>query len=466
MNTRLLRSLLSAGVLTAALSFSVLPSLAQDTTAEPTAEATAEPTLIVVTDEATPETTAEPTVEVTAEATTETVPTAAATSAPGVTPTATTAGTGSGGAATSVYAVTEPELQPFSADLLSRLQLPAGFQVSIYAQGLENPRIMVFGDDGTLYISQRTAGNVLALNDADGDGVAEQVRTVAEIELAHGLTINNGQLYIAANRSIYTAAINADGSLAEPQLMVDDLPESGQHSARTLAFGADGMIYLNIGSPCNACGNSTQEYATILQIQPDFSSRSVYASGLRHTIGFGWHPMTGQMWGFDHGTDTLGDDVPPEELNLLEQGNNYGWPYCYGDKIVNEFIPGQPPGSTKEDFCAASVAPVLSYQAHSAPIGMVFYTANQFPTDYLNDAFVAMRGSWNRSQATGYKIIRVLFDDNGQPTGFEDFMTGFLSDDGLSQFGRPAGLVVAPDGSLLLAEDTNGIIYRITYTGS
>lgn len=462
MKHRFWKVLLSVGLLTAALSFSALPAWAQDATEEPTAETTPEATEIVATEEATPEMTA------TMEATPEGAPPTEATPTPEMAATmeATVEMAAGEGAATSVYAVTEPESQPFSADLLSRLQLPDGFEVSVYAQGLENPRIMVFGDDGTLYVSQRSAGNVLALNDADNDGMAEQVRPVAEIELAHGLAYRSGQLYIAANRTVYLADVNDDGSLAEPQVLVDDLPESAQHSARTLAFGPDGTLYLNIGSPCNACGFSNMEYATILQAVPDFSSRSIFASGLRHTIGFGWHPVTGQMWGFDHGIDTLGDDVPPEELNLIEQGNNYGWPYCYGDQIINEFIPGMPRGSTKAEFCAESVAPVLPYQAHSAPIGMVFYTADQFPEDYANDAFVAMRGSWNRSVATGYKIIRVLFDGEGQPTGFEDFLTGFLSDDGLSQFGRPAGLVVAPDGSLLLAEDSNGIIYRISYTGS
>ena len=174
----------------------------------------------------------------------------------------------------------------------------------------------------------------------------------------------------------------------------------------------------------------------------------MFASGLRNTIGFDWHPVTEQMWGFDHGIDAIGDDTPPEELNLLERGNNYGWPYCYGDSVVNDFIPGNPPGTTKAAFCAAATSPTLPYQAHSAPIGFTFYTGSSFPDEYVNDAFVVMRGSWNRSVATGYKVVRVLFDDAGQPTGFEDFMSDFLIEDGTAEFGRPAGIVVAPDGTI------------------
>lgn len=370
--------------------------------------------------------------------------------------------------ATTSWTSFEPPLRPFDPAYLSELTVPAGFEVSIFAQDLSNPRIMVYGDDGTLYVSQRIPGNVIALSDTDGDGVADGApRVVASgIPLAHGLTVHDSHLYIAANKSIFRAVINADGSVGEPQVLVDNLPEAGQHSARTIGFGPDGLLYINIGSPCNVCINSIPEHATILRGPADFATRSVFASGLRHTIGFAWHPVTGQLWGLDHGIDTLGDDVPPEELNLLERGNNYGWPYCYGDNQANDFTDGYPPGRTREEFCADATAPTLPYQAHSAPIGFTFYTGSQFPADYSNDGFAVMRGSWNRNEATGFKVVRVLFDDNGQPTGFEDFMTDFLIEDGMAQFGRPAGIVVAPDGSLLVSEDSNNIIYRIAYTGN
>ena len=188
-----------------------------------------------------------------------------------------------------VQGYAEPESRPFSEELMSQLQLPEGFSLNVFAQELENPRIMVQGADGTIYVSQRTPGNVLALNDRDGDGVSDETRVVAsDMPLAHGLTIRDNQLYIAANTMLYVTTINEDGSLVEPaQVVVDDLPEGGQHSARTMAFGADDMLYMNIGSSCNACNETHPEYATLLRFAPDFSSREIFASGLRHTIGFG-----------------------------------------------------------------------------------------------------------------------------------------------------------------------------------
>jgi len=371
------------------------------------------------------------------------------------------------GGASTIWTSVQPEVRPFSQEMMANLQVPEGFEITVFAEGLGNPRMMAVGADGTVYVTRRMNSDVVALRDANGDGASDGAVAVASnIPLVHGITIHDNQVLLAANRTLYVADINDDGSLTEPQIMVSDFPESGQHSARTMAFGPDGMLYINFGSTCNTCMESNMENATIVQVQPDFSSRSVFASGLRHTIGFGWHPLTGEMWGMDHGIDSLGDDVPPEELNRIQEGSNYGWPFCYDNQIVNAFIAGAPMDMTKEEFCAASSAPTLMYQAHSAPIGMVFYTGSQFPDEYVNDAFVAMRGSWNRSEPTGYSVVRIHFDDNGQPMEFEDFLTGFLIEDGAAVFGRPAGLLVLPDGSLLVGDDTNGVIYRITYTGA
>ncbi len=363
--------------------------------------------------------------------------------------------------------VTEPERRDFSDALLKQLKLPANFEISVYAQGLGNPRMMAFAPDGTLYVTRPMSGDVIALKGDNKSGKSSSVQVVANnLPLVHGIAIRDNKLYLVGNTKVYTADLKPDGSVSQPQVVLSDLPESGQHSARTLVFGPDGMIYMTVGSPCNACRPSTPEYASILQIKPDFSSRVVFASGLRNTIGFGWHPQTGEMWGMDHGLDTLGDDVPPEELNLIQKGAKYGWPYCYGDKQVNDYIPDAPgPGVTKAQYCQMTTAPTLSYQAHSAPINLLFYTGSQFPADYQNDAFVTMRGSWNRSQATGYKVVRLHFQ-NGKPVSFEDFVTGFLIEEGKAQFGRVAGLVLAPDGSLLISEDTNGVIYRVAYVGS
>jgi glucose/arabinose dehydrogenase len=210
---------------------------------------------------------------------------------------------------------------------------------------------------------------------------------------------------------------------------------------------------------------------------PDGSVRNVYAKGLRHTIGFGWHPITGVLYGFDHGSDWRGDDQPPEELNRIEANADYGWPWCYADKQPDQFASQQPPGTTKGSYCTMTQGPQLTYTAHAAPIGMAFYTGAMFPPEYQGDAFVAMRGSWNRSQPSGYEVVRVRFNDAGEPESLEPFMTGWLLSEGVpdpanpgqnkvGQFGRVAGVAVWTDGSLLISEDQGGVIYRVTYDGS
>ena len=255
-----------------------------------------------------------------------------------------------------------------------------------------------------------------------------------------------------------------DGTFGELQTIVDDLPEGDQHGRHTIHFGDDGLLYVSIGSSCNACAETDPENATLLRMNPDGSGREIFAAGLRNTIGWAWSPETGELWGMDHGSDWRGDEQPPEELNLLQADHNYGWPYCFGDQEVDKFLSYPPVGATPDQYCANTEAPVLTYDAHSAPIAMVFYDGAQFPEEYANDAFVAMRGSWNRSEPVGYKVVRIHFE-NGQPTEFEDFVSGWLLDGGSGQFGRVAGLAVAPDGSLLVTDDSNGVIYRVSYTG-
>lgn len=360
----------------------------------------------------------------------------------------------------------KPSRREVNEALLKQLKLPAGFEINVFAQDLGNPRMMAFNNDGTLYVTRREQGDVMMLRDRNGDGRTDEARVVASnLKLVHGITIRENRLYLATPTTVYVADLQPNGTVANLRPLVENLPDGGQHPNRTIAFGPDGMLYITVGSTCNGCDESNEENATIVQVRPDGSQRTIYAEGLRNTIGFGWQPQTKELWGMDHGTDWRGDDKPPEELNRIQRGANYGWPFCYGDRRPDVYLSADPQGMTKEEYCARTIAPVLTYQAHSAPIGMVFYTATQFPQQYRNDAFVAMRGSWNRQPPTGYKIVRVRFQ-NGKPVGFEDFLTGFLIEKGAAHFGRVAGLIVAPDGSLLISEDTNGVIYRVSYTGS
>lgn len=382
--------------------------------------------------------------------------------------------------------VVEPSPVKFEDRLLSQLRVPPGFRISVYAKDMANVRWLQPMANGDLYVSRRDQGDILLLRDTNRDGTVDERRVVAQnLKYAHGLALRGDQLYIAADKKVLAAQILPDGNLALPRVLIDDLPDAGQHPNRTIGFGPDGLMYVTVGSTCNDCRDANPENATIVRAQPDGSGRHVYARGLRNTIGFGWHPGSRQLYGFDHGSDYHGDDTPPEELNAILPNKHYGWPFCYADRQVDRQVFNDPPNSTKGDFCPTTEPPALTYTAHAAPIGMAFYTGNQFPAEYRNDAFVAFRGSWNRAQPSGYRVARVRFDANGRPTTVEDFVTGWLMSPPANlqqpgsapsgpeqakatrpaQFGRLAGLAVHADGSLLVAEDQNGVIYRITYSG-
>lgn len=382
--------------------------------------------------------------------------------------------------------VVEPSPVKFDDSLLAQLRLPPGFRISVYAKDMANVRWLQPMRNGDVYVSRREQGDIVLLRDGNRDGVADEKRVVAQnIKWAHGLALRGDrQLYIAADKKVLAADILSDGNLSTPRILVDDLPDAGQHPNRTLAFGPDGLLYVTVGSTCNDCRDTNPENATIVRAQPDGQGRHVYAQGLRNTIGFGWHPAGGQLYGFDHGSDYHGDDTPPEELNAIQANKHYGWPFCYADKVVDRQVFNDPPNATKADFCPTTEAPALTYTAHAAPIGMAFYTGGMFPAEFRNDAFVAFRGSWNRSQPSGYSVARVRFDAAGRPTAIEDFITGWLMPSPPAylqqpggapsgpeqdkakrpaQFGRLAGLAVHADGSLLIAEDQNGVIYRVSY---
>lgn len=356
-----------------------------------------------------------------------------------------------------------PVREELTPEVLSRLQAPPGFRVSVFAQGLGAPRMLAVGDDGTVYVTRRDSGDVLALRDVGGraDGAR---KVVADVRGVHGVVLHGGRMYLATVKEVYVADLRPDGGVGTPRRIIADLPDGGQHPNRTIGVGPDGMLYISVGSTCNQCVETNEESAAILRASPDGARRGVFARGLRNTIGFDWHPRTGEMWGMDHGFDWRGDDLPPEELNRIQPAANYGWPFCYAAKIPDRTYAVDPHGATKEEFCALTVAPALTYTAHSAPIGLAFYRGSQFPERYRDDAFVALRGSWNREPPSGYKIVRVHFED-GKPVKVEDFVTGFLARGGQSYLARLAGVAIAKDGALLVSDDANGVIYRVAYQG-
>jgi Raf kinase inhibitor-like YbhB/YbcL family protein len=345
---------------------------------------------------------------------------------------------------------------------VAQLKLPVGFKVNVFARELKNARVIAVAPNGNVYVSRRDQGDVLLLNDSDGDGKADgQPRVVARRAGTHGLAIHDGKLYVITVKEVFAAPVNPDGTIGALQLLIGDLPDGGQHPNRTMAFGPDAMLYISVGSTCNACNETNPESATILRASADGKSRTIWASGLRNTIGFDWHPTTGELWGFDHGIDFLGDDQQPEELNRIERGKQYGWPHAFGKEGLNP--QSTPPGEiTKEQWRALSQPMMLGYTAHAAPMQLVFYRGGSYPREYTGDAFATMRGSWNRKPASGYEIVRVRFN-SGKPQSIEPFLSGFLGDGGRTHFARPMGLAVARDGSLLMADDANGVIYRISY---
>jgi len=342
---------------------------------------------------------------------------------------------------------------------IGELQLPDGFDIRKFAEGLINPRMLAVADDGTVYVTRRSVGDVVMLRDEDGDGTADVQQTVASRPNMHGIAIDEQRMYLVTIQDVYRTEIQADGTLGPLERIIDDLPDAEQHPNRKVAVGPDGMLYISVDSTCNACGEENPENATLLRAEPDGSARTIFATGLRNTIGFDWHPETGELYGLDHGIDWLGD----QELNVLQQVRKYGWPYVYDDGKPNPA--DEPPGGiSMEEWARTSEEPVLMYTPHAAPMQMAFYQGGQLPAEYRGDAFAAMRGSWNRKPPSGYEVVRIRFQD-GEPQAIEPFVTGFLveQDGEVGQFARPAGLAVAADGALLVSDDSNGVIHRISH---
>ncbi len=363
--------------------------------------------------------------------------------------------------------VLKPVPLEWSAERMARLALPQGFDINIYARDLQNARMMRVADDGTLYITRRKQGDVLMLQDTTGDGAADMRRVVAQKDQMHGIEIVGDTVYLMTVNDLYRAPRLEDGTLGELEIIATDFPDGGQHPNRMVVMGPDERLYVSVGSTCNACGETDDESATIVSLNPDGTDRRIFASGLRNTIGYGFEPTTGAAYGFDHGIDWLGDNEQHEEFNLLTEGSRYGWPYVYA---LSRFNPQDtPPDESFSDYAAGSEEPIGLHTPHSAPMQLAFDARNALPAEYKGDAFIALRGSWNRMPPSGYEVLRVDFE-NGQPVGMKPFVTGFLMQDeqsptGWGQMGRLAGLAQGPDGAMYLSDDENGIIYRITYQG-
>ncbi|MFD2648907.1 YbhB/YbcL family Raf kinase inhibitor-like protein [Devosia albogilva] len=357
----------------------------------------------------------------------------------------------------------EPITVSDDAELAGLISVPEGFTVEVVGRDLGNTR-MLATHGGHVYATRRTEADVIRLDDDDGDGKYDGFTVVAARPGMHGIAFHEDSAYLVTVNEVYTAPVAEDGSFGDLTMIIDDLPDGGQHPNRTLAIGPDGKLYITVGSTCNACAETNPENATIVRANLDGTGRTIFASGLRNTIGFGWEPTSGRLYGADHGTDWLGDEEQQEEFNLVEQGKKYGWPYVYD---FSNFNPqdNPPEGMTLEQWAEQSEEPVLGYTAHAAPMQMTFYTGTAFPEEYRGDAFIAMRGSWNRRPPSGYEVTRVDFED-GEAVSWDHFAEGFLIENeggGYGFLARLAGITQTDDGALLVADDFNGILYRISH---
>jgi glucose/arabinose dehydrogenase len=357
-----------------------------------------------------------------------------------------------------------PKQVDATEERLKTLKLPEGFTITKFAEGMKFPRFMVVGKDSSVYITDRDSYTLTRIKDTDHDGKADRVQILLHKMNIHGIELVKNRLYLVTCRELLTVELKKDGTIDSNQvkILISDLPDCGQHKNRTVRMGPDSMLYISVGSTCNSCDESNKENATMLVCTPDGKKRRVFATGLRNTIGFDWHPTAKTMWGFDHGMDELGDDVQKEELNKIVDGANYGWPYIIEDGKFD--IHHDPKGGvTHEEYAKKCTSPVLMQTAHSSPMDFRFYRGSQFPEKYHNGAFAAMRGSWNRSTPSGYLLLYITFDKKGEAVAKEEFLTGFITDHGKEQFGRPVGITTYPDGSLLFSDDSGGTIYRVAY---
>ena len=328
------------------------------------------------------------------------------------------------------------------------LYVPPGFSVSVFAENLHGVRYLTLGPGDAVYASVPRDGDVVRLPDANHDGVADSAVPFATgLNRPFGLAWRGDTLYVGDEDALLR--IDPDGKRTQ----LADLPEGGNHVTRTVLIGKDGRIYVSIGSSCNICDETDHRRAAVMQYHLDGSHGRLFATGLRNSVGVAFNPATGELWGVNNDRDNLGDDIPPEHLNIIKDGKWYGWPKCW--------LPGRNNPEYPDAKCDAVEPPALTFQAHSAPLGLAFYGGEQFPTDYRGDAFVTFHGSWNRSVPTGDKVVRVHVK-NGKPVSSDDFVTGWQLADG-TRWGRVVGLLVLPDGSLLISDDQGGRIWRVTY---
>jgi glucose/arabinose dehydrogenase len=359
---------------------------------------------------------------------------------------------------------------PLPAGETLPFKVPEGFAVNLYADDVPGARVIVRDPAGVLVVSEPSEGKVVALPDDNSDGISDgAVMILQGLRKPHGLAFvcpdsAHCALYVAEEDAVNEYSYDASSKSATLVGKVADLPAGGGHSTRSLLPHPDGKhLLISVGSSCNVCGESDSRRAAVLTMEFISNKLGHFARGLRNTVFMAIHPVTGEIWGTEMGRDLLGDDLPPDELNVIREGGKYGWPVCYGKNIhdtdfdKNTYIrnPCMEPFETPSH---------VDIPAHSAPLGLAFVPEEGWPEDMWYDVLIAYHGSWNRSTPTGYKIVRIPLDSKGAPAGApQDFMTGFTNQSG-EVIGRPVGILAEPGGTVYVTDDRAGAVYRISRT--
>ena len=348
---------------------------------------------------------------------------------------------------------------------LDKLQLPEGFTIDVWAADVPNARSMALSETGTVFIGNRQENNVYALVDENGDGKADSKYILAtDLRMPNGVAIKDGDLYVAEVSRILRFK-DIENNLTSPtyEVVYDGYPDEAHHGWKFIAFGPDGLLYVPVGAPCNICLSEDPIFASItrLDVSKPGATPEIFAHGIRNSVGMTWHPETKEMWFTDNGRDMLGDDTPDCELNkATSPGQHFGYPYWHAGTIKDPEV-----GSEGEE-ASFYTAPEAKLGAHTAPLGLRFYTGDQFPASYKNQLFIAKHGSWNRSKKSGYEVVLARLDSLGKVSSQEIMVSGWLDQATQEAWGRPVDVQQLADGSLLISDDVANCIYRLSYTAN
>lgn len=350
----------------------------------------------------------------------------------------------------------------FRADsgTLEQINLPEGFEISIFAEEIDGARTMRLGDNGTLFVGTRNTNTIYAIPNAASSERAESIIELdTGLDYPNGLALVDGDLYVAEVSEIWRYD-DIESNLNNPQrtLITNDLPSSRQHGWRYLGYGPDEKLYVAIGAPCNVC-ELEERFGTISRLNLDGSEFETHVQGVRNSVGFDWHPQTGDLWFTNNGRDLMGDDIPPDTLHhVTREDMHFGFPFCHAGTIPD-------PEFGEQRDCGEFDTPSRDLTPHGASLGMRFYTGEMFPEAYHNQIFVAEHGSWNRTVPIGYRIMLAELNERNEVVSYEPFADGWLNDETGTAWGRPVDVLVMPDGALLVSDNAANMIYRISYTG-